>query len=144
MWTATAARERGALFKTVHRSAGFRTNRFQRVYFIPVILAFVCGCVIAWLSLVYFLTKTYPLNPDFQPLVDRLPGIISLFTLSMIFLIYWTSRLTNRYFGYYQRIIQELDDVLTEKKSGPLEARKDDIIFTELFNRINALIQRKT
>jgi len=60
----------------------------------------------------------------------------------MFVVIFWTFRISNRHFGSYDRIIDDLDDVLNGTKKWPLETRKGDVIFKKLVKRINVLIEK--
>jgi len=60
----------------------------------------------------------------------------------MFVVIFWTLHISNRHFGFYDRIIDDLDDVLSGTKKWPLETRKGDVIFEKLVKRINVLIEK--
>ena len=60
----------------------------------------------------------------------------------MIALVFWTLNVTTHYFGAYERILRELDQVLDGKREGPIKIRRGDVIFEELLKRINQLIER--
>ena len=62
--------------------------------------------------------------------------------VSVLAVIFWTFRISNRYLGPYERVINDLDDVLSGAKKGHIMTRKGDVIFEELLKRINALIEK--
>ena len=76
-------------------------------------------------------------------------GLLIIFLAVMIsvillFLIFWVDSIYNKILGPYERILAELDRVLSGDKKGPLQTRKgDDKMFEELLKRINVLIVRK-
>jgi hypothetical protein len=99
--------------------------------------------MVSWMSIIYFLIGEYLFDPDLFRLQKAIPGLLLVATILMVAVILWTLRLSNRYFGAYERIIKDFDDILAGAKSGPLETRKGDVIFEGLLKRINALIQNK-
>lgn len=124
------------------RKAVFRTNKYQKMFFYPVIFAFILGCCVAWLSMIYFLIGNYFTSPELNRFQDFIPAILSFITGLMIILILWTLNLSGRYLGAYERIISELDGILAGKKKGSLKTRHGDVIFEALLKRINDLIAR--
>ena len=120
----------------------FRVNKFQKVYFIPVMLAFASGCAVSWLSLVYFFIDVFPLSPALERFKSAIPALLSVAAILMIAVIFWTCRLTNRYLGSHERVIREIDEVLAGHTKAVLRVRRSDSIFAELLKRINALIQK--
>jgi hypothetical protein len=117
-------------------------NKFQRNLFYPVVIAFFLGCIISWLSIVYVLIGNYLARPDLFRFQQSIPTLLSVATVLMILIVFWTLRVSGKYFGAYERIVTDLDRVLTGKAKEPLKAREDDEIFQELLKRINALIER--
>jgi len=124
------------------RTTIFHVSKFQRIFFYPVIAAFFLGCIVSWLSLTYFFIGTYLFDPNFDRLHNAIPPLLTVSAILMFFVIFWTFRISNRYFGSYERVIDDLDDVLSGKKVKPIKTRKNDIVFKELLKRINALIKK--
>lgn len=124
------------------RTTLFRVHPFQKVYFIPVMAAFMIGCAVSWLSLVYFFIDDYLLIPALERFKSVIPALLSAAAVLMIAVILWACRLTNRYLGCHERIIREIDEVLAGRRKNVLQVRKTDSVFAELLKRINALIQR--
>lgn len=124
------------------RKTLFRVNRFQRNLFYPIIIAFFLGCIVSWLSMVYVLIGDYLFDPDLYHFKRFIPGLISLATVLMIIVVFWTLRISGRYFGAYERILKELDEVIAGREKGPLKTRNGDVICGELLKRINALIEQ--
>jgi len=132
----------GGFLAKFRRTTIFHVGKAQRVFFYPVVVAFFLGCVISWLSLTYFLIGEYIVAPDFDQIQKVIPILLVVSTVSMFAVIFWTFRVSSRHLGSYDRIISDLDEVLSGKKSEPLRTRKGDIIFEELLKRINILIKR--
>jgi len=130
------------LLKKLKRKALFHVNKFQRNLFYPVVIAFFLGCIVSWLSIVYVLIGDYLSNPDLFRFQQIIPTLLSLVTVLMIVIVFWMLRISGRYFGAYERIITELDQVLAGKVKAPLKTRKGDIIFEDLLKRINVLIEQ--
>lgn len=130
------------MFKDSKRKSIFRVNRFQKMLFFPAIFAFIIGCCVAWLSIVYSLIGNYLSGPELESFQGIIPAMLAFATVLMIALVFWTLNVTTRYFGAYERIIKELDKVLDGQGRGPIKTRQGDVIFEELLKRINRLIER--
>jgi len=128
--------------RKIKRTTIFHVSKSQRVFFYPVIIAFFLGCIVAWLTLTYFLIGEYLADPAMDQLQRAIPILLTVATISMFAVIFWTLRISNRHFGSYDRVIGDLDDVLSGAKKEPLTTRKGDVIFEELLKRINALIKK--
>lgn len=130
--------------KTFKRTSIFHVNKFQRNLFYPVMAAFFIGCFVSWLSIVYVLIGDYFVSLELYRFQRIIPVLLSVATVLMIIVVFWAFRLSSRYFGSYERIIKELDDVLAQKKKEPLKTRRGDVIFEELLKRINVLIEQRS
>ncbi len=130
------------MLKDFKRTTLLHINTFQRNLFYPVVIAFFLGAIISWLSIVYVLVGNYLSHPALYEFQKIIPALLSLATISMILIVFWMLRISGRYFGAYERIVTELDKVLSGESKAPLKARKDDTIFEDLLTRINALIER--
>ena len=131
------------MFKNFREATVFHVNRFQRNLFYPVVTAFLLGCIVSWLCIVYMMIGNYFANPALYRFQQMIPSLLSLVTVLMILIIIWTLRISGRYFGAYERIVGELDKVLDGSSKTPLKARKEDVIFEDLLERINTLIEQK-
>ncbi len=130
--------------KESKRATIFRVSRFQRAFFYPVVVAFSLGCVVSWLSLVYFLIEPpHFINPKLGQFQDAIPVLLSLIVVLTVVVIFWTLRISNKYLGSYDRIVEDFDKILEGEKRGPLETRKGDVVFEGLLKRINTLIAKK-
>ena len=124
------------------RTTIFRVSKTERIFFYPVLVAFFLGCIVAWLTLTYFLIGDYLRDPAIDQLQRAIPILLSITTISMFAVIFWTLRIANRHFGSYERIIGDLDDTISGTRKGSLETRKGDVVFEELLKRINVLIKK--
>lgn len=129
--------------KGFKRTAIFRVNPFQRRLFYPVMVAFFAGCFVSWLSMIYFLIGDYFFSPALYRFQKAIPALLAAATVLMIIVIFWTFRISARYFGSYKRMLRELDEVLAGERKAPLKTRKGDVIFEELLKRVNALIEQR-
>jgi len=125
-----------------NRKTIFHVGKTQKAFFYPVIVAFFLGCIVSWLSLTYFLIGEYLVKPDIDQLQNAIPVLLVAATISMFGVIFWTFRISNRHFGSYERVISDLDDIMSGSKEGPIKTRKGDIVFEELLKRINTLIKK--
>ncbi|MCK5012461.1 MAG: hypothetical protein KAS66_01455 [Candidatus Omnitrophica bacterium] len=130
------------MFKDSKRKSIFHVNKFQKTLFFPAVFAFIIGCSVAWLSIVYSLIGNYLSGPGLESFQGIIPAILAFATVLMIALVFWTLNVTTHYFGAYERIIQELDEILAGQGRGPVKTRCGDVIFEELLKRINSLIER--
>jgi hypothetical protein len=130
------------LFKDSKRKSIFRVNKFQKMLFFPAIFAFIIGCCVAWLSMVYSLIGNYLSGPRLDSFQGIIPAMLAFATVLMIALVFWTLKVTTHYFGAYERIIEELDKTLDGQGRGPIKTRQGDVIFEGLLKRINRLIER--
>jgi len=124
------------------RTTIFHVSKPQRIFFYPVLVAFFLGCIVSWLTLTYFLIGEYLADPAIDQLHRAIPILLTVAVISMFAVIFWAFRISNRHFGSYERIIGNLDDVLSGAKKGPITTRKGDVIFEELLKRINVLIKK--
>ena len=121
------------------------SNHFQRHFLYPVVIAFLIGCVVSWLSLVYFYVVNIPTSYlKFEQFKQIIPLFLVLFSFLMFCVMLWTCYAANKVFGPYQRILRELDEITCKKRLGPLVVRTGDEMFAELLKRINNLIERKS
>ena len=132
----------GDLLRKCNRTTIFHVGKVQKVFFYPVIVAFFLGCVVAWLSLTYFLIGEYLLEPELDQLQKVIPILLTVATIAMFGVIFWTFRISNRHFGSYDRVICDLDDIMSGAKKGPIKTRKGDVIFEKLLKQINTLIKK--
>jgi hypothetical protein len=98
--------------------------------------------MVSWLSIVYVLIGNYLANPDLYYFQKIIPGLLSLVTALMILVVFWALRISGRYFGAYERILKELDEILAGREKKPLKTRHGDVVFEGLLKRINVLIER--
>jgi hypothetical protein len=130
------------VLKSSKRTTLFNVNGFQRNLFYPVVIAFFLGCIISWLSIIYVLIGGYFGYPELYRFQEKIPALLSIATVLMIFIVFRVLRISGRYFGAYERIVTDLDQVLEGKSRTPLKAREGDVIFEELLKRINTLLER--
>lgn len=128
--------------KKFKRTTIFHVNRAQRIFFYPVIVAFFLGCIVSWLSLSYFVIGEYIQDSDFDQLRRVIPILLVATSTLMIVVLFWTLRISNRHFGSFNRIIDDLDGVISGARKLPLETRRGDVIFEKLLKRINVLIEK--
>jgi hypothetical protein len=132
---------RADMFK---RKIFFHLNEHQKGLLYPVLLSCLMGCIVLLLFLDYFYFDQSSIIHDFtfshlKTLVVWFFPIGGIFLLLVAFLIVYIS---NKLVGPYERIVRELDDILSGKGRKMLVVRQGDKMFAELIKRINGLIQR--
>ena len=135
------------------------TNPFQNRIIISVMIPAVIACImcLAMLCYVYYVAQHLALYsradaswPDmFMPwfldvsqFLRMAPGMLLIITGLMLGAAIWSYYFSNQLVGPYNRIIRELDDVVSGKSKKPIILRKDDDMFAELFKRVNQLIEK--
>jgi len=58
-------------------------------------------------------------------------------------LIFWAYNISNQILGPYERIVRELDLIISGQGRKLLKVRRNDEMFAELVERINVLITEK-
>ena len=129
-------------FDKIEENYHFSCQQGPKDFFLSCYSCFFLGCVVSWLSLTYFVIGEYLLDSDFDQLRKVIPVLLGVASILMFVVIFWTLRISNRHFGSYDRIIDDLDNVLSGTKKWPLETRKGDVIFEKLVKRINVLIEK--
>jgi len=124
------------------RSTIFHISRAQKILFYPIIVAFFLGCIVSWLNLIYFFVGGYLTEPSSDWIQRAIPFLLTAAVIMMFMVIFWSFHISNQYLGPYERVIVDLDDVLSGVTKGPVKSRKGDIIFQELLKRINILIEK--
>ncbi|MEW5895084.1 MAG: hypothetical protein AB1650_04945 [Candidatus Omnitrophota bacterium] len=76
-------------------------------------------------------------------LIDRW-SVLLLFVSGMFIILYLIVAffVSRNLLGAFNRIINELDEVVEGKKKGPLFARKYDFLANEILKRVNSIIAR--
>ena len=123
--------------KEFKRDPFFNVSRFQERILFP----FYLMCLLLCTCLGYFdylLIK----EPFFEHREKYLIliGLSGLLSLGLISLVWWATVISNKIVGPHERIIEELDGILTGNKKHPLYTRKGDEMYEELIKRINLLI----
>ncbi len=130
--------------KPISRSSFLCINKFQRLIIYPSFFLSVFAFFMTYLCLKYFITEA-ALNYkiDIDELRWIVYGVLIILGILIFSLMAWISVVANKILGPSERIINELDEVISGKKNQPLRARKGDELFEELLKRINILIERK-
>lgn len=132
----------------------FNVNREQEKMLYP----FYVACAMILLCLVFFgylffkhpllkdsesfhtLTYNYELGADLRILMVVLISVVS---ATLLVVVYWAYKISNKILGPYNRILRELDEILEGKRAKPLRVRDGDEMFAELLRRINDIINKK-
>ena len=124
--------------KEFHRDLFFNVSRLQERLLFP----FYLMCLLLCVCLGYFdyllVKEPFFTNKETSMVLIILSLLLS---LGLIFLVWWAYVLSNRILGPHQRIISELDQILSGGKKKPLNARRGDEIYEDLIKRINVLIE---
>lgn len=117
-------------------------NRFQKTLLYSVLVPCFIGCIIILLSLDY-------LYYDYGAFLNRYEyrhfKYVVLFLLPTIaFILFGVSLVmfyaSNKIVGPYERVISEMDAMITKGERKPLSVRKGDQMFDGLLKRFNKLI----
>jgi len=138
--------------KTFKRSLFFNTTKYQIRLLFPVLIAsliiIICLAFFIYLSLntsavVYEnIDRTYIYKQTIGEMGEYVPFITGIFSISVIFIIFWSYSLSNRVVGPHERIIKELDNIIEgTHEIKPLYTREGDDMFEELVKRINILLE---
>ncbi|MFH1360229.1 MAG: hypothetical protein ABIJ41_04230 [Candidatus Omnitrophota bacterium] len=121
-------------------------NRYQKEIIYPVLVPSFAIGLFTLLSLAYYYNFDYRLDTglSFDPFFLNfvIPLFLVVLLFFMVFISIWICGVSNRIVGPHERIIRELDDILADKGKKRLTIRKDDQMYKELTDRINALIKK--
>ena len=127
------------------RNIFFNINRYQAATILPVMIVLIFLLLLAG----FFYYWMLYLEPSLQGtrqlfLLEKIvPALLILFLLFVLLYVCWVFFITNRILGPFERIINELDEMIEKKKSWRhLHTREGDTMFEELILRINRLIDR--
>jgi hypothetical protein len=130
--------------KKFQRLTLFRLNKYQKLMCIPIVIAFVLGCCVAWACHFYFAVYNIESqNPTIQYFKILFPWILVSCVFIMFSLFIWICSYTNKLFGPFERIKRELDEILDGKRKTLGQVRKGDEIFEQLVGRINKAMDSK-
>jgi hypothetical protein len=142
-----------------NRNPIFHVNKFQQRLLFPVVIISILTSsmlVFAMLYLSYIgehlalLTSTHPNDlqwavPWFLD-INKYNLVIPVLMLAiasiLVIMVSWAYHVTHRIIGPHERVIRELDEVLSGQRKEPITTRKGDEVYEELLNRINALIKK--
>jgi len=121
----------------------FRTNKYQRRLIIPTVVACLAVLGVTFLLLEYYINSVVmEQGMNSQMLFATVMTVIATVTALLLGILIWSFYLTNKVVGPYSRVIQELDDVISGKKQGSVNARDGDEMFKDLLSRVNVIIER--
>lgn len=138
---------------TKRRDVFLNVNRPQERILYPFYVS--CLLILAFLIASVYLMYEHPLfrnSGNYQTLLtnrhwDSVPtmvlGLGIAFIVILFALIFWAYNISNRILGPYERIIHELDLIISGKGRKLLHVRRNDEMFAELVERINVLITEK-
>ena len=119
-------------------------NKYQIRIIYPVLISSLIASVSFLLCLAYiYFPDNYKLfnNYTFSQLKFFIPWILIMTSMLVTYLVFWTYYMSNKLVGPYDRIIRELDEILSGKRKGPIKTRKGDEMFDGILKRINSLIK---
>ena len=121
----------------------FGVNHFQKIMIVPLVFSFGIGCIVSWLSIVYFsLPESSSFNSQKESLERLIPWLLGLCLILILGLVLAAYFSSSKIAGPYQRIIRELDEVVAGTKKSSIVVRKGDVMFENLLVRINRLIKK--
>lgn len=128
------------------RRSIFRTNKFQRpiLNLIVTLGMLMLAMMVTCIAFLYYDIATAIYYPERSVAAVKGAVILSLMVLPLILFlgIFWAYSLSNRLIGPFERIIRELDDVISQNKKRHISARPGDELASEVLKRVNTLIDR--
>ncbi|MFH1359949.1 MAG: hypothetical protein ABIJ41_02810 [Candidatus Omnitrophota bacterium] len=129
-----------------HRRQLFKVSKFQApilnlIIGLALITLIMMTTNIAFLS--YDITNVVA-NPERTTAALKATIILSLIILPLVLLlgIIWACNLSNKIIGPFERVIREMDEVLSTGNKKHIVVRKGDQLAQEVIKRINTLIER--
>jgi hypothetical protein len=131
----------------------FNVNRPQERILYPFYVS--CLLILAFLIALAYLIFQHPLfhqSGNYHTLLQSQSlGPIKIFILVfggvfaviLFALIFWAYNISNQILGPYERIVRELDLIISGQGRKLLKVRRNDEMFAELVERINVLITEK-
>ena len=124
----------------------FRANKFQRpiLNLIVTLAMLMLAMMVICIAFLYFDVATAIYYPERSVGTVKGTIIVSLMVLPLILFlgIFWAYSISNRLIGPFERVIRELDEVISQNKKRHISARPGDELAGELLKRINTLIDR--
>lgn len=134
-------------------------NKYQQQILLPALLVCLTACAGVFYALYYInyvdknlaaichinvaqMTKDIPWFMQMHSFNKVVPSILLFMTITLLILMCWMFYVSNRILGPTNRILAELDDILSGKRQDPIGTRPSDEFFEELLKRINALIKK--
>jgi len=142
-----------------HRNPVLHLNRFQERLLYPVVIICIITCSILILIMLYlhYIGEHVALFTSFEDHeyewaipwflnVHRynliLPVLGVVVAAMLLLTVAWAYHVTHRVIGPHERVVHELDEVLSGNQKDPIVARQGDELYEELLQRINALIKK--
>ena len=141
------------------RNLFVHVNKYQRIIIFSVMFPSILSLLIALASLYYIryvaghlvffsnidINHTDMFIPwfmDMQRSLAMCSWVLLGVGLILLGIIVWSFKVSNQLVGPYERVVKELDEVLTGKNKKPIVLRNKDEMFSDLVKRINELISR--
>jgi len=136
--------KRDILFSVVNKEQ----ERILYPFYAACLLLLLCFVMVAGLMMDGFLSGTgkYATLVSVERLSllnQQILVVGGIFGLVFCALIYWAFFITNKILGPYERIVRELDLVLSGKKRTAIKVRENGGMFSELLKRVNILISER-
>lgn len=134
-------------------------NKYQQKILIPALIICLLACSGAFYALyyVYYLDQNIAVvcHIDSYSMSHAVPWFIRMHsfnkvvpwiifgvTTALLIILCWLFWVSNKMLGPSVRVLQEMDDVLSGKRTDPIGTRNGDEFFEEMLLRINALIKK--
>ncbi len=145
--------------KQLKRLLFVNVNKYQQQILFPALIICLVACAGVFYTLYYInyvdknlavvchidvtqLSKDIPWFMQMHSFNKVVPWILFGMTTVLLIVICWMFFVSNKILGPSNRILKELDDILSGKRQDPIGTRQGDEFFEELLKRINALIQK--
>ncbi|HSV43450.1 MAG TPA: hypothetical protein VLJ10_02755 [Candidatus Bathyarchaeia archaeon] len=129
---------------TIKRNIFLHLNQFQKHILLYILSLGSISLILILLFLAYLHADYNNFFHAFEFYIIKRCILFSLPIIAglILFVCLYSYRMTNRIFGPYNRVVKELDDLLSSCEKRQLKVRQGDAMFDDLVQRINKLIER--
>ena len=125
----------------------FHVNEYQKpiIYLVLVPSFMICLVISVYIFYMNFtwVNLFHAVEPAIiEGMYKRTIATYIILWLLFILTVWWAFQVSSKLVGAFERLLQELDDVVSGKSRRPLKARKNDALANALLERINAIIAK--
>lgn len=139
--------------KSYQRNVLINTNKMEEQALLPFFAAclIILGCLCYFTYLLFFHPVLSGQEPfellqyayEIHAIKNTFLNLLLIVGITLFFLIYWAHQISNKILGPYERILADLDVIVSDRSQKKLRTRMEDDMFRELAQRINILIEQR-